>query len=201
MRWPDWLRSPAAHPELRSALGASPQLRARLLSLLGTSTALREQLERQPGDWTVLADPPDPATAGHRLAAAVGADPERPGHRLAGRAAAVIGPAAVDALRAAYRRELIAIAGQDLAGELDFDELTAQLADLAGHVLQAALAVAAAELGERGTPCRLAVIAMGKTGGRELNYVSDVDVVFVAEPVGDAPADAALTRRPSWPAR
>ena len=31
--------------------------------------------------------------------------------------------------------------------------------------------------------CRLAVIAMGKTGGRELNYVCDVDVVFVAEPV------------------
>ena len=31
-------------------------------------------------------------------------------------------------------------------------------------------------------PCRLAIIAMGKTGGRELNYVSDVDVIFVAEP-------------------
>src|SRR5690606_11808645 len=34
-------------------------------------------------------------------------------------------------------------------------------------------------------PCRLAVIGMGKCGGRELNYVSDVDVIFVAEPVGD----------------
>ena len=36
---------------------------------------------------------------------------------------------------------------------------------------------------------RLAVIAMGKTGGAELNYVSDVDVVFVAEP-----ADQGTTR-------
>ena len=38
-------------------------------------------------------------------------------------------------------------------------------------------------------PVRLAVIAMGKCGARELNYVSDVDVVFVAEP-----ADATATR-------
>jgi glutamate-ammonia-ligase adenylyltransferase len=39
-----------------------------------------------------------------------------------------------------------------------------------------------------GDTARLAIIAMGKCGGRELNYVSDVDVVFVAEP---ADADAA----------
>ena len=44
-----------------------------------------------------------------------------------------------------------------------------------------------AELG--GEHGRLAVIAMGKCGGRELNYVSDVDVVFVAEP-----ADTATTK-------
>ena len=46
-------------------------------------------------------------------------------------------------------------------------------------------------------PCRLAVIAMGKCGGRELNYVSDVDVVFVAEPVdGRRRAGGAGRRRP-----
>ena len=36
---------------------------------------------------------------------------------------------------------------------------------------------------------------MGKCGGRELNYVSDVDVVFVAEPVPGADEDAALQGR------
>ena len=36
--------------------------------------------------------------------------------------------------------------------------------------------------GRRPQRCRLAVIGMGKCGGRELNYVSDVDVIFVAEP-------------------
>ncbi|MBC5927245.1 hypothetical protein, partial [Bacillus pumilus] len=60
------------------------------------------------------------------------------------------------------------------------------LADLADAALQAAYAVARAETGTDG---RLAVIAMGKCGGRELNYVSDVDVVFVAEP-----ADQSTTR-------
>ena len=50
-------------------------------------------------------------------------------------------------------------------------------------MLTAGLALAVAEQPASAAPCRLAVIALGKTGGRELNYVSDVDVVFVAEPV------------------
>ncbi len=41
-------------------------------------------------------------------------------------------------------------------------------------------------------PCRLAIVAMGKCGGRELNYVSDVDVVFVAEAVDGGDEEAAL---------
>jgi glutamate-ammonia-ligase adenylyltransferase len=57
-------------------------------------------------------------------------------------------------------------------------------------VLTAGLAIAVADQGPHGVPCRLAVIGLGKAGGRELNYVSDVDVVFVAEPV-DAGADEA----------
>ncbi|HET6856441.1 MAG TPA: bifunctional [glutamine synthetase] adenylyltransferase/[glutamine synthetase]-adenylyl-L-tyrosine phosphorylase, partial [Streptomyces sp.] len=65
-------------------------------------------------------------------------------------------------------------------------------ADLATAALRTALAVALAEADGTVTTeggGRLAVIAMGKTGGAELNYVSDVDVVFVAEP-----ADAVTTR-------
>jgi glutamate-ammonia-ligase adenylyltransferase len=49
--------------------------------------------------------------------------------------------------------------------------------------LEAALAVARARVGEAARGTRLAVVAMGKCGGHELNYVSDVDVVFVFEPV------------------
>ena len=62
--------------------------------------------------------------------------------------------------------------------------MAAELADLAAAALEAALAIARSQLPAGAAPCRLAVIAMGKCGGRELNYVSDVDVIFVAEPAG-----------------
>jgi glutamate-ammonia-ligase adenylyltransferase len=57
-------------------------------------------------------------------------------------------------------------------------------------VLEAALATARAGLPAGLAPARLAVIAMGKCGGRELNYASDVDVIFVAEPDGAAGRDS-----------
>jgi glutamate-ammonia-ligase adenylyltransferase len=64
------------------------------------------------------------------------------------------------------------------------DVVAAELAELARAVLVAALCIARAGLASSTDPtrCRLAVIGMGKCGGRELNYASDVDVLFVAEP-------------------
>jgi glutamate-ammonia-ligase adenylyltransferase len=56
------------------------------------------------------------------------------------------------------------------------------LAQLAEAALEAALAIAREEFGPGHEDCRLAIIGMGKTGGGELNYVSDVDVIFVVEP-------------------
>ena len=73
---------------------------------------------------------------------------------------------------------------------LPFTEIGEHLSDLADAALAAALKVATRSVcGEDGEPPRLAVIAMGKCGARELNYVSDVDVIFVAEE-----ADAVTTR-------
>ena len=64
-----------------------------------------------------------------------------------------------------------------------FPNVGAYLADLADAALTGALAVAYREVfGDKPITVRLAVIAMGKCGARELNYVSDVDVVFVSEP-------------------
>lgn len=85
-------------------------------------------------------------------------------------------------LRIAYRRRLLALAARDLSGEVAFEEVTAELADLADAVLAACLHLAKATLPEDAAPCRFAIIALGKCGGRELNYISDVDVIFVAEP-------------------
>src|SRR5450756_2041494 len=65
------------------------------------------------------------------------------------------------------------------------DQAAEELADLADAVLDAALAIARSELPAGAAPCRLAIVAMGKCGARELNYASDVDVIFVAEPAAD----------------
>ncbi|WP_372497007.1 bifunctional [glutamine synthetase] adenylyltransferase/[glutamine synthetase]-adenylyl-L-tyrosine phosphorylase [Pseudonocardia humida] len=184
--------------ELDTALRADVGLRGRLLALLGSSTALGDHLVTHPDRWRRLVGspgkevPPDPATA---LLTAVGADPDGPPAGAAGGSpAALTGPEAVAALRTAYHDELMVLAADDMAavGErdlpvLDVADVAARLADLAAAALRAALAVALAEV--EGDPGRLAVIAMGKCGGRELNYVSDVDVVFVADP-----ADPATTR-------
>jgi glutamate-ammonia-ligase adenylyltransferase len=100
----------------------------------------------------------------------------------------------VRALRTAYRGLLLEIAADDL-GHLVEPELpvpayvqtTGRLTALAEAAINAALTVAAADAGPARENCRLAVIAMGKTGGHELNYVSDVDVLFV----GDGDVDTA----------
>ncbi len=175
-------------PEVLAALGQSADFRTRLLGVLGASTALAEYLCGQPGDALLLrgtaAELPGLDSAAERIAAAVGASAADPVTGTAGTPAQLTGPAAVRALRAAYRRELLLVAARDLAGELDLQQVTEALADLAGYVLAAGLAVARAGLAAAAAGCRLAIIGMGKAGGRELNYISDVDVLFVFEPVG-----------------
>src|SRR3954454_8389591 len=128
----------AAQPEgaaVREALQREPVLRSRLLAVLGVSSELAAHLQQHPADWTVLLGDLDTAGAAERLAGAVGADAADPVTGTGGRRAACTGPDALRRLRVAYRRELVAIAGRDLAGDLDLQTVTEQLADLAGHVL------------------------------------------------------------------
>ena len=98
-------------------------------------------------------------------------------------------------LRKSYRKSLMSIIDFDLSSEspLDaFQSVAASLADLTDRTLAAALIVAKNELLAEGklddrslSECQLAVISMGKTGARELNYISDVDVIYVADGSGD----------------
>ncbi|MFD7088767.1 bifunctional [glutamine synthetase] adenylyltransferase/[glutamine synthetase]-adenylyl-L-tyrosine phosphorylase [Streptomyces sp. NPDC059896] len=150
---------------LDTVVTAKP-LRDRLLGVLGASEALGDHLVRHPGDWHVLvtyelADL-HPGVEEFERGLAEATDPV--------------------SLRVAYRRCLLAIAARDVCGTADFAQTAAELADLATATLRAALAIAKAAAPEDAALCRLAVIAMGKCGGHELNYVSDVDVIFVGEP-------------------
>ncbi len=174
---------------LEKALRDDDRLRQRLLSVLGASKALTDHLLRFPDGWQALVSEHEirPTAAGLRrdLVLAVGADPDDV-------VPVASGDGVADALRVAYRTRLLALAARDLADGAEVSDVAAELADLAGATLEAALAVARAEVGTAATSCRLAVIAMGKCGGRELNYVSDVDVVFVAEAVDGADETTAL---------
>lgn len=169
---------------LLTTLAADEGTAMRLICILGASAALADHLAAHPDHWQVLTDPtlgttrPAAWAVRAELLQAVGADPS-----AAAPVARLPEPEAADALRVTYRRLLLPLAARDLAHELSVDDTAAELADLAAGTLDAALAVARAHVGEdEAATVRLAVIAMGKCGGHELNYVSDVDVIFAHEP-------------------
>jgi glutamate-ammonia-ligase adenylyltransferase len=161
---------PGARRELLDTLISSKPLRDRLLGVLGASTALADHLTRHPDDWQALvmyeAHDLHPGVEEFEAGLAEATDPV--------------------SLRVAYRRCLLSIAARDVCGTTGVAESAAELADLATATLRAALGIAGAAAPEDAALCRLAVIAMGKCGGHELNYVSDVDVIFVGEAVEGA---------------
>jgi len=168
----------------------SPDAAARLVRVLGASAGLSEFFLHHPEQLEALrpAIPSLPAAQEltEDLLAAVGAEQGF---------ASVSEPDAWGALRVRYRRRLAQIAAFDLEQEdpvAGIAGVARALADLASAALDAALAVArtltSGTLTGRGvfpraevSATRLAIIGMGKAGASELNYVSDVDVIFVAE--------------------
>lgn len=83
------------------------------------------------------------------------------------------------ALRRFQQSTLLRICAADLFGLLDIRTLTRQLSYLANALISESLQCAARITGIPAD--NFAVIAMGKLGGRELNYSSDIDLVFLAE--------------------
>ncbi|MFD5327658.1 bifunctional [glutamine synthetase] adenylyltransferase/[glutamine synthetase]-adenylyl-L-tyrosine phosphorylase [Streptomyces sp. NPDC127092] len=162
----------AERPALTTTLLSAKPFRDRLLGVLGTSEALADHLARHPRDWQALvtyeAADLHPGVAEFERGLAEATD--------------------LVSLRIAYRRCLLSIAARDVCGTTDVAQTAAELADLATATLRAALRLARAAAPEDAAQCRLAVIAMGKCGGNELNYVSDVDVIFVGEAADEAAA-------------
>jgi glutamate-ammonia-ligase adenylyltransferase len=162
--------SGAQRDDLVAAALGDLRFRRRLVSLLGVSATLGDLLVANPTEWHELRGEQNKRPAGY----------------------ATRDVSDVPALRSAYRRELLRIVAADLTAAVDIDTAMLRLSELADATLAAALAISSAEQPGNAAACTLAVIAMGKCGGRELNYVSDVDVVFVCEPVGDTDTDSAM---------
>ena len=172
-------RDPELRARVTAALAAPGTARSRLLAVLGSSVALGDHLCAHPRHWTAVTEASDVHVDDRvqRLVAAV----SHPGD---------VPP--IDMLRTAYRKQLLSIAALDVTSPDALDSLphtASALADLAQAALEAALVIARAEVGPAADRTRLAVVAMGKTGGCELNYVSDVDVIFAAEPADGVPEE------------
>ena len=172
-------QSPAETVALLSDVSAAD----RLVRVLGASAGLADFLLRHPEELSVLALPFSRPLA-----------PEEYRLELEDSVASIDPTneeASWDALRVRYRRHVTQLAAWDLgqAHPLDgLDSVAAALADLAAAALDAALLVARATVrfpAAEVRATRLSIIGMGKAGARELNYVSDVDVIFVAEGSGE----------------
>ena len=182
--------------------------RQRLLAVLGASQALGDFLVTHPERLTALAPlrawgSPEEPGVGETLQRAVldvlgqadlaEADPSDSDETTPHPAGA--GPAvsrATAVLRRVYRDRLTAIVADDLTSADPIEHVPTvcrRMAELADAALDAALLVARAAVGPQADEVALAVIAMGKTGARELNYISDVDVVYVVGPAHE-PQDA-----------
>lgn len=94
----------------------------------------------------------------------------------------------LDSLRRMYRREILRIGARDILGEADLQTLTEELSHLADVLVDASCSIAHQQLAGQfpsapATP--YAVIGLGKLGGAELNYSSDIDIIFVYEQEGE----------------
>lgn len=175
-----------APDELRPVL-ADEAATERLIRLLGASVGLGEFLHRRPAELALLLEPVVAPWSQERYTAS-----------LIDAIDGATGEEARMCLRVRYRRHLAQIALYDVLHPSPteaFPAVAAGLADLAGAALDAAVDVARREVpfpaaDVAATP--LAVIAMGKAGARELNYVSDVDVIFVTESTDEVSTDRAV---------
>ncbi|HEY8434993.1 MAG TPA: bifunctional [glutamine synthetase] adenylyltransferase/[glutamine synthetase]-adenylyl-L-tyrosine phosphorylase [Sphingomicrobium sp.] len=92
----------------------------------------------------------------------------------------------------------LAVALGDLGGELPLEQVTALLSDFADAAIDEAVCAAIEERVPGADPRGFAVIAMGKLGSHELNYSSDVDLLFLFDPATlprrerDDPGEAAV---------
>jgi glutamate-ammonia-ligase adenylyltransferase len=105
--------------------------------------------------------------------------------------------AALTALRRLKQSEILRIAARDLGHLSNVAEITQELSDLADVCLDAVLQIVSKQLSEkfghpyhrdlqgRWQPTPFCVIGLGKLGGQELNYSSDVDVLFLYEDEGE----------------
>lgn len=183
--WEHYLREGVNRAQLFEYLRGSPRMLHLLCSVFGNSPAMAQTLIRDPiliywlAEEQVLTRRPGKAEL------------ERALNRIISNLATA--EQKLEALRRFRRREMLRIGVRDLLRLSDVRETTAALTDLAVVLIEGANGITRADLQARyGAPRHreragkcvetgFAVIAMGKLGGGELNFSSDVDLIYVYE--------------------
>ncbi len=157
--------------ELYQFLIENPRAIEMLVKLFAGSRYLTETLLREPLALRQLIQ--------HRLLADLKTRGEFIDAALAAADTAPAFAGKLDALRRYHRSELLRIGVCDAFGLVDFRAATVQLSLLAEGMIEACLQLVATELAVK--PSGFAVLAMGKLGGEELNYSSDIDLIFLSQ--------------------
>lgn len=199
-----FVRLHEAAPDLLTSLAGASDRIWRLAALFGGSRHLGDYIIAAPerARWLWL----HPSSVRAHLLHAVGAVfSEAEADCPVDGAASTIGCAAQEAhaddLRRAYREVLLGIVADDLTSPDPVEYLPVvgqRMAALVDATLEAALCLARRDIDPSGS-APLSIIAMGKTGAEELNYISDVDVIYVAQ--GDEEVLATATRLASLTAQ
>ncbi len=174
----------------------SPHLRRLIASLFGTSEYLSKQFLDHPElfDALLAAGRARPRSSHAEL-------DELAGARLAEIAAGEDDELRWSALAELKNAQVLRIGLADIAGELRPEEVCRELSDLAEVCVARGLDMVRAAMHERhgqardeatGAPAELAVLALGKLGGHELGYASDLDVVFVYSADGESDGERPL---------
>ena len=187
----------ARHPSGITATLSARQIGNHTLRLLGASEFFASYLVTHPAALEPLEQQPEPETYLTRLLSAVGAknlgSDENP--------CWVADPQAHDLeLRRVYYALLAQLAAEDLAhagtaaAKAEFQATSRRISDLVDAALEAGLALARRDHDPEGQ-IAFTVVAMGKTGARELNYISDVDVIYVGQARDGVDLDGAEANR------
>jgi glutamate-ammonia-ligase adenylyltransferase len=156
-------------PELFNHLINNPRLIESLVTLFDSSQFLTEILLINPNFVELLAD--------HRQLAQPKDGGKFFSEALASTTATQSLSEKLDALRRYQHRELLRIGACDVLDLYDLPSVTQQLSDLADGLIRACIGYLSEEL--KLSLDGFVVIAVGKLGGKELNYSSDIDLLFL----------------------
>ncbi len=185
-------QQPAAFSRIANAPGSLPNL----IAVFSYSRFLADELIKKP-EWLETLEPLAFALSAERQAALL---------REFLAAQPVDAPEALS-LALFRRQQILRILIRDVRGLCTLPEITGELSNLADGILEISYQRIRDELtGRHGTPqfldgeghvreCGMAVIALGKLGGQELNYSSDIDLMFVYTAAGETSGPNSISNK------